>query len=320
MSKRSYFTKPLFHFLLLGGLLFFAQNALLDARTAPEASLLISAADIESIEKDWRLLTGAPPSTEERARLIEQRIDDEILIEEAIRLGWHLTDPVIQDRLIRNVRFIQPESQETDAALLRQARDMGMDRSDLVVRRRLIERMKMLISTRARAMEPSEQELNSYYQEHAQAYQVPEKIELTQLYLSQDLRGDSLQRDANALLQDLLRAQTLPTSVSERGDPFLHPRHFPLSSKQKYAARFGDSFAKLAFEETDSTWAGPIPSSYGLHLIWIHDRSAPYTPTLDEIRSSLLRDIQSAKERALLTQTLKEYREYWVIQIEDSRP
>ena len=124
-QKHSFLTKPFFHFLILGGILFFVKAALQDEPTAPKLSpLTISAADIASIEKDWQSLTGAAPITAERARLIEQRIDDELLIEEAIARGWHLSDPVIQDRLVRNIRFLQPESQATDAEPPRPGREL----------------------------------------------------------------------------------------------------------------------------------------------------------------------------------------------------
>ncbi len=317
--KRSFLRKPLFHFLLLGGVLFLIQPFLQDQRSgAGIPTLVVSASDIESIERDWQSLTGTKPSAQERARLIQQRIDDEVLIEEAIAQGWHLSDPVIHDRLIRNIRFLQPESQESDEELLRQARDMGMDRSDLVVRRRLIERMKMLISSKARNLEFNDQELQQYYQKHAEDYEVPEKIELSQLYLSKDMRGSRLQEDADTLLQNLLTNGTGPKSAMQAGDPFLHPTHFPLSSKKKVAARLGEEFAELAFAQPDHQWTGPIPSSYGLHLVWIHHRAIAYTPSLDEVRSRVLKDVQREKERELLAQVLEEYRKNWLIQIEDS--
>ncbi len=58
MSGRSFLRYPLLHFLLLGGLLFLAQDFL----PRPADPIRVSAADIERLRQDWARDTGRVPT------------------------------------------------------------------------------------------------------------------------------------------------------------------------------------------------------------------------------------------------------------------
>jgi hypothetical protein len=51
-------------------------------------------------------------------------------------------------------------------------------------------------------------------------------------------------------------------------------------------ARFGAGFATRLAAAEPGAWFGPVPSSYGLHLVWIRERSPAVTPSLDAVRGA----------------------------------
>ena len=77
-----------------------------------------------------------------KAKLIQTEIDRDILLAESLRLHFHLQDQGVQARLIRDMRFMYEESEETDEVLLDQAYAMNLHVNDLVARRRLVQMME----------------------------------------------------------------------------------------------------------------------------------------------------------------------------------
>ncbi|MDD9872864.1 MAG: peptidylprolyl isomerase [Deltaproteobacteria bacterium] len=272
--------RPLLRFALLGALLFAADFGW-SARRAP----------VEA---------PAPGTVGARAELP----DDELLFREALARGWHRSDAIVQRRLARNMRFAlesRGAAQRGDAALVREAIALGMHRSDRVVRRRLVQKLRLQIHAGARAQEPSEAELAAYLARHAARWTEPARRSLTQLYFRK-------RRDAEAARSALpaLPALSAPSDspaphapapeaeagALPAGDALPLPRHLAGRSRAELERLFGPDFASAAFRAPDAVWSGPIASSYGYHLVWIHQRRAAVLSKLSvvrpEVREALL--------------------------------
>lgn len=283
--------RPLLRFALLGALLFAADFGW-SARRAP----------VEA---------PAPGAAGARAELP----DDELLFREALARGWHRSDAIVQRRLARNMRFAlesRGAAQRGDAALVREAIALGMHRSDRVVRRRLVQKLRLQIHAGARAQEPSEAELAAYLARHAARWTEPARRSLTQLYFR-------TRRDAEAA------RPALPALSAPSGSPAPHapapeakagalpvgdalplPRHLAGRSRAELERLFGPGFASAAFRAPDAVWSGPIASSYGYHLVWIHQRRAAVLSELSvvrpEVREALLYERgEAALRRELAT-------------------
>ena len=102
-SPRRILGSPLVHFILLGSLLFFGQRALFSAE--PQVLVRLTAQDVAALDKGWRERNGRAPSPEILQALIDSHVQDELLLHEARALGWHLTDGIVQRRLLRNQRL-----------------------------------------------------------------------------------------------------------------------------------------------------------------------------------------------------------------------
>jgi hypothetical protein len=53
------------------------------------------------------------------------------------------------------------------------------------------------------------------------------------------------------------------------GDPFMFQDYYADRSFDDVAKTFGPPFARALFQITPGSWAGPIESGYGWHLVWV---------------------------------------------------
>ena len=215
-------------------------------------------------------------------------------------MGWHRTDGIVQRRLLRNQRFLEDDESLSDQQLLERAFEQEMDATDLVVRRRLLERMRLMVASRVRANPPTDAELADYLARNPEAFRRPERVALSHVFLSRDSRGENLMADSEALGRQLEANGTPPERAGELGDPFLLSHRIPLSSQSSIERQYGPEFAARVLQAPEGRWSGPVPSSYGAHLVWVDERSPAQIPPLPEIRSRVEAELLREREQAEL--------------------
>jgi hypothetical protein len=243
---------------------------------APPQRIVLSDAVINGLRQDHVRRTGTPPTTEEEAALIQRYVDDEVLYREALALG--------------------------------------LDRGDIIVRRRLVQKMEFLNEDLEPIPEPSAAELQAYAEAHPERYAAPARVALTHVFLSTDRRGQDAERGAAALRAQLL-AGADPAGL---GDPFLRGREFPLRTERELAAIFGAPFAARVISEPVGTWSEPLRSSYGVHLVRVTGRQAAHPPDLADIGEAARRDWREERRARANRAALARLRERYEIQFEDS--
>ncbi len=265
---RTWLRRPLLHFLLIG-----AALQALDARLGRESP---------------------PPALS----------DEELLYREARALGLQRSDPLVRRRLVRDMRFAGAEPRASDQALFAEALALGLDERDLVVRRRLVQRLVLDLSAQARRREPSEAELADTLARHADRFASPARLQLSQLFLSRQRRGEALAEDARALLAELVAARAGPELAAGRGDPLPLPVELGWCSQRELAAGFGEDFARAAFDVEPGAWRGPLRSSYGLHLVFVRAREPSRLPPLAAVRAAVREALWEERAAALLEEKL----------------
>jgi hypothetical protein len=299
------------HFLALGGALYAAEIALLGAPAgggAGEPPVSLPPERVEALRRDWTLLAGRPPDPPELEALVESALDDEVLLREARARGLHLTDSVVRLRLVQNMRFLEGDSAKDDETLFREALELGLDETDVVVRRRLVGMLELAARASARRTPPSEEELRAYLERHADRYRRPERVRLSHVYLSRDARGARLEADARALLERLRSERLSPEDARPLGDPFLLPRELPLRSEAELARSLGPDFAREAMRLAPGAWLGPVSSSYGLHLVFVEERSQARPAELSEVRAEVGAALVDERGREALRELVSELR------------
>lgn len=174
------FREPLFHFFLLG-LLIFGWFFFLNPPAPNEgddSKIVIDNQDVERLSSQFENTWRRRPTPVEMERILEAMVREEVLVREATKLGF--------------------------------------DQGDSVVRARLAKKMEFLTTSLAQSMVPEDSVLIAYFNENADAYSLPPEIAFEQLLLMQ---GDDPDRVLAALAEGEARANLekvslLPISMS----------------------------------------------------------------------------------------------------------
>lgn len=303
MTKAASWSAPLVHFLLVGALLFAAKSLW---QSGGDAQVIrVSAAEIARLRADWLRDTAREPSDAQLQASLRRHVDEEILLREALALRLDELDPVARERLTANMRFAFPESADTDAGLLAEARALGLNRRDIVVRRRLVQLMEMRIAGRA-AFEPAD--LQAYLDQHAARYAIPPRYAFRHVFIA----GDTPAGAETRALQLLAR---LREGRQVAGDPFLLGAEFAPQSVAELDRAFGPGFGSALSGIEAGSWSGPLRSAYGFHLVRVERVEAGGRLPAAEVSQRAAYALLAEREKALLQDELARLRERYRIEL-----
>ena len=191
----------------------------------------------------------------------------------------------------------------------REALALGLDRNDAVVRRRLRQKMEFLTDTGADLLEPAARELEDYLAANAQTYRRGPRLAFEQIFLGETPEQERVTRSLSALQSD---PETDPSALGART---LLPAQLGLSPPNAIDGIFGKGFFGRLAELTTDVWAGPVVSTYGVHLVRIRDSLPARMPPLDEVRDRVLRDWKAAKALEIRELYYARLRERVVVEI-----
>lgn len=209
--------------------------------------------------------------------------DDDLLYREAVALRVDASDPAVRERLARLGGFVGEDTAD-EASLEARARELGLARSDLVVRRHLVQMMRLA----AERLEPEDVPTEDDVAARAATLTLPPRTRFTQVYLSRTRRGAHIDEDAARLLGRLRGGDGSATSL---GDGFALGPDVGPTTDADLDLRFGAGFAAALASAPVGAWAGPIASSYGLHVVRVTERIAATTPAPDAVRGRVVHEI-----------------------------
>ena len=284
----------------------------MQARSEPKASeahrawrpllqFALLGAALFAADRLWWSRVGPLPAVIRAASAADA--DEELLYRSALARGYERDDPVVFRRLVQNLRFAGAADSRSDEDLFDEAVALRMHESDPVVRRRLVSRMRLDLEAEAAAGDPDEAALRDYYQRNAASYQSAERVRIAQLYF----RGDR-EREARRVLARLRADATPPERALRLGDPFLHGADQPLQSRDELAGRFGADFAEGVFAAPPGVWSGPIPSAYGVHLVFARERDPARALSFEEVREPVRLAVIAERRAAALERGLQALR------------
>ena len=179
--------------------------------------------------------------------------------------------------------------------LAQEARAMGLDKDDLIVRRRLAQKLEFLVQDTPQLSEPADEDLRRIYEEDADRFQTPAKVSFTQIYFSRERRHDAA-ADAKTALAEL--SHSLPSiRPSDIGDPLMFEAEMLSADEQTVSGQFGKEFARTVFALQPGAWHGPIESAYGLHLVRVSDREPAKRREFAEVKAQVLGDWREQRQR-----------------------
>ena len=102
----------------------------------------------------------------------------------------------------------------------REAVALGLDRDDTIIRRRLRQKLEFLTEETAERTAPADAELQTFLQQHLDAFRVEPRLAFRHIYLRRDRRGDAATAEAQHLLTQLTRGDAaMDTDRTRRSLP-----------------------------------------------------------------------------------------------------
>jgi peptidyl-prolyl cis-trans isomerase C len=273
--------EPLLHFLLLGAALFFIYYEVADPQGEDNNVITVRVSDIERLQAAWERRWGRPAQQQELDVLIDSFVREEVLN--------------------------------------REARALGLESGDGIIRRRLAQKMEFLFSDLSDQVAVTEQDLQSYLEENPDRFRIPGTTTFSHVYFSPDRRGDSAETDAQILLTELHEGDS-GVAVSSRGDPFMYEQRFVNYSQAEVARLFGTVFSSSLFGQEVSAWSGPIDSGFGVHLVFVENYSLPRVPSLEEVRKEVGYELKAERQKEADAAFYSNLRQRYQVEIEKLTP
>ena len=243
------------HFLVLGAALFGLFSMIGKKDVEAPTKLIISTSRVATLADGFARTWRRPPTEQELQGLVDDYIRDEIFY--------------------------------------REGRAAGLDRDDFVIRRRVRQKMEFLAEDMA-AAEPSDEQLAAYLAANPERFRTEDRLTFHHVFLSATRRGSALDGDAKQIAETLVRASA-PVDTATIGDPFLLGAEFREMSQSDVARTFGEGFAKQLSAAEPGRWQGPIASSFGVHLVFVDERTRGSLPPLDTVREAVQREWLNAR-------------------------
>jgi len=261
-------TKRLLAFLSIGFLIFLLDILFEDF--SDDKTIVIFDTELKGLIDTWTNQVGREPNENEFNGIINQLVDEEILYREALKLG--------------------------------------LDKNDIIIKRRLSQKIGFLKQEQLRV--PTDKEVEDYFRENQSSYVIPKRFSFTHIYFESDKDGKNRS----------LRALEVWNNSGELsyGDPFLLGKNFSLKTSKEVARDFGINFSKEIERMPVNNWSGPLKSSYGSHLVFVTSVVDEIIPSLKEIKSALVADLQVKQKEENFKLYLEELRNEYKIQVNKS--
>ena len=251
--------EPLFHFLLIGGGLFFLYSFLNPSAEQLENNVIrIEESDVQRLIKAYQQNWSAPPDSATLKKLLAEEIKAEVFYREALR--------------------------------------MQLDHNDEIIRRRLKQKYEFLVKDLADSQQPKEEELQAFYQKNSDLYQEPTKLSFSQIYFSPDKRKTPLE-DAQNLLKQVSNEAAEKVEIKKSGDSFHLQNYFAERDFNDVRQLFGQDFAKAIFEQQQTGWTTPIRSGYGIHLVNITAIQKESIKPFVEVKEKVIADWKISQQQ-----------------------
>ncbi len=248
---RRWLREPLVHFLLLGAVLFAVYHYVQPDRGATPSSkqIQLTLDDLGQLvmlfQSQWR----REPTPDEFNRLVENKVQEEVLYREGLAIG--------------------------------------LDKDDTIVKRRMAQKMQFLAEDVAAAREPETAELRSWFEKNKATFAQPSRLSFRHLYFSPDRRGQRARDDAAKALAKLAGQPQDAKLAATLADPFMFQDYYRDRAPEYLGKEFGPPFAQAVEKLTPGSWQGPIESGFGWHLVFVDTVIPGGVPAFEEVEADV---------------------------------
>jgi parvulin-like peptidyl-prolyl isomerase len=276
--------EPLIHFLLIGAVLFAAYGYMQRGRGGVESSkqIQLTVDDLRQLvilfQSQWR----REPTAQELSRLVENKVQEEILYREALA--------------------------------------MGLDNDDTIVKRRMAQKLQFLAEDIAAAREPTAAELKSWFEKNKAMFAQPSRVSFRHLYFTPDRRGQRARDDAVNALSKLAGQPQDAKVAGSLADPFMFQDYYRDRAPDYLGKEFGPQFAQAVAKLAPGSWQGPIESGFGWHLVFLDTLIPGRSPAFEEIEPDVKTAWLGEQKSQAWEKAYKEMRAKYTVLLPKSPP
>jgi len=265
------------HFVLIGIALFAAYQWRAPA-DSDGSRIVVTQGVVDDLVTQHVAAKGREPSSAELNHLVESYVRDEILYREGVKLG--------------------------------------LDRDDLVVKRRVRQKIELIAEEEASTQAPTDAELSAYLAANPARFLQPAVVTFDQVFLGEPTRGPAVV-PAVSVTREALRKGADP---QELGKPTLLPSRMTQTAADLVARDFGDVFAAALVKAPIGEWTGPIDSSFGSHYVRVSDRTPAAAPALAAVREQVAREWENERRQRARADAYARMRGEYEVSLEATRP
>jgi hypothetical protein len=268
MRMRRLLGEPMLHFLVIGIGLFAAYHWMAPGDSS--GHIVITQGVVDDLLTQHVAARGREPSSTELNQLIESYVRDEVLYREGVKLG--------------------------------------LDRDDIVVKRRVRQKIELIAEEDASTRTPTDADLSGYMAANPARFVEPAILTFEQVFL-----GPATSGPAVVVIRQALRNGTDPEAL---GKPTLLPLRTTRTPADLVARDFGDAFAAALEDAPVGEWTGPIDSSFGAHYVRVLDRTPAVSPQLAAVRDQVVREWENQRRQRARTDAYAKMRRDYEVSIE----
>jgi hypothetical protein len=273
MRIRNLLAEPMLHFLVIGIALFTAYRWMAPGPSGGRR-IVITQGVVDDLATQHVAARGREPSTTELNHLIESYVRDEILYREGVKLG--------------------------------------LERDDIVVKRRVRQKIEMIAEEDASTRAPTDADLSAYLVANRARFAQPAILTFDQVFIGESTSGRGVVH-AVAVAREALRKGGDPEDL---GKPTLLPHRMTRTPADLVARDFGAEFAAALEKAPLGDWAGPIDSSFGAHYVRVSERTPAVAPELAAVRDQVVREWENDRRQRARNDAYAKMRSGYEIRIE----
>jgi hypothetical protein len=279
--------EPLTHFAVIGAVLFGADHWLaVRAPAQDERVIVLGERKRQELIENFQHRLGREPSEEELIRLSDRWLEDEVLY--------------------------------------REGQALGLSSDDVLIKNRVVEKMRFVLSNAAVARAPSDDELHAWLAQHRAEYERPRRYDFEHVQVS----GESSEERAR-VARELLGKLSSGLEPESLGGQY---RSFEGRSAENVVAMFGrDVESRLAASEPGAWQIVTQPGAGGrvqqvsarasvddvaeqTHLLRLRRVENLTPPGFDELRAELIEDWQRNHKQQAVLDRLRELKNSYRIE------
>jgi hypothetical protein len=247
-------SEPMLHFALIGIALFGIYRWKAPADSVGR-HIVITQGVVDDLVTQHLAARGREPSPDELNHLIESYVHDEILYREGVTLG--------------------------------------LDRDDIVVKRRVRQKIEVMAEEEVATGAPTAADLSEYLAANQARFVQPAILTFEQVFLGPSTSGPEVVKAVAVTRKAMLNG----ADPRELGKPSLLPNRMLQTPADLVARDFGPSFATALEKVPVGEWVGPIDSSFGAHYVRVSDRTPAVVPQLADVRDQVTREWENERRQ-----------------------